>query len=68
VGLNCNAVYGDSYEVFAFMSYPHPVLAVLDFLGVTLPLNYSSEGWKEAWDVYDLKSWIWLLGCKASEM
>lgn len=46
--LQCSHKYGDSYEIFAYISYPHPVLAALKSIDVTLRVDNHDE-WDDAW-------------------
>jgi hypothetical protein len=67
ISITCSGTHGDSYEVFAFTSYPHPALAVLKSVGVEFTLYYPSFGWKVEWDEYDLEAlylvaWMKTLG------
>lgn len=55
VDLSCDKDYGDSYEVFAFISYPHPVFAVLKSISIELYLHCNRFHWEAEWDNYDLK-------------
>jgi hypothetical protein len=54
VGITCISGFGDSYEVFAFTSYPHPVLAALKSIEVELKLHYYPDEWEVDWYDYDV--------------
>lgn len=65
--IRCSSTRGDSYEVFAFTSYPHPALAALRSIGVKYKVYCPIDGWKAAWNDYDLKAldlvaWVKTLG------
>jgi hypothetical protein len=67
ISITCSETHGDSYEVFAFTSYPHPAWKVLKSVGVEFTLYYPSFGWKAEWDDYDLEAldlvaWMKTLG------
>jgi hypothetical protein len=62
--LQCSQEYGDSYEVFAYISYPHPVLAALKSIDVTLRVDNHDE-WDDAWLEYNLKALDCLLSFNA---
>jgi hypothetical protein len=54
VGITCYSGFGDSYEVFAFTSYPHPVLAALKSIEIELKLRSYSDEWEADWYDYDI--------------
>lgn len=49
-------MYGDSYEMFAFKSYPHPVLAALRRVDVNMVLPYDDTYWEQSCNDYDLQA------------
>jgi len=48
VEVDCLGEYGDSYEILAYVSYPHPVLAAMKSIGVELYVSYTYEDWNDA--------------------
>lgn len=65
--LHCHSAYGDSYDQFAFINCSHPVLDVMDELGITLDFTYRPRDWEEDWNDYDLEifavlDWLETLG------
>lgn len=56
VQLNCSAWHGSRYEEFVHISYPHPVLAALSSIKVTLDVKFGWPGRLPEWDDYDLEA------------
>jgi hypothetical protein len=54
VSLSCGSVQGDSYEVFAFISHPHPARTILASLEITLVISNTYDDDDPVWDDYDL--------------